>query len=130
MLLDLRDKDSRSAGDFFRDPLVDSGTLARLPSAAPRRPEGADGYRLSAEWLIRQAGFAPGYSGATTQVALSPKNVLAVVNLGGATAQQVVDPASEVAAVVKRRFGLELLPAARLVALSANLGNCLAATRR
>lgn len=122
MLLDVRDPDSRSAGDFFLDPVVDLQVAERLAGEAPLRPAGTGQQRIDAKWLVERAGFAPGYEGAASQVALSTKNVLAISNRGGATAAQVMALAGAIMDEVRRRFGLELGLAPRLVAVGKDPG--------
>lgn len=118
MVLDENDPDTRSAGSFFLNPLVDSEVAARLPADAPSWPA-ADGLvKLSAAWLIEQAGFRKGYSGGRNEVALSGKHTLAITNRGGATATQVLELAAEIQAGVESAFGVRLVPEPRLVGLS------------
>jgi UDP-N-acetylmuramate dehydrogenase len=101
MLLVADDADSRSAGSFFKNPVVAVDEVARLASIAgcrsadvPQFPAGW-GYaaedcmvKLSAAWLIELAGFSKGF--AMGRAGLSTKHVLAIVNRGGATAGEIV----------------------------------------
>jgi len=101
MLLAAGDADSRSAGSFFKNPVVAVDELSRLAAIAgcrvadvPQFPAGW-GYepedcvvKLSAAWLIELAGFDKGF--VMGRAGLSTKHVLAIVNRGGATAQEIV----------------------------------------
>jgi UDP-N-acetylmuramate dehydrogenase len=64
--------------------------------------------KIAAAWLIEHAGFSKGYS--LGPVGLSTKHTLAVVNKGGASAEDVIGLAREIRARVLDRFGIELLP--------------------
>ncbi|MDR3068229.1 MAG: UDP-N-acetylmuramate dehydrogenase, partial [Cellulomonas sp.] len=79
MVLDPTDPDTRSAGSFFTNPVLDATTAAALPSGAPRfeTPDGR--VKTSAAWLISHAGFAKGH-GLPGPAALSTKHVLALTN--------------------------------------------------
>ena len=101
MLLVADDADSRSAGSFFKNPVVRVEEVRRLAAIAgcrvadvPQFPAGW-GYqpedcvvKLSAAWLIELAGFQKGF--AMGRAGLSTKHVLAIVNRGGATAAEIV----------------------------------------
>jgi UDP-N-acetylmuramate dehydrogenase len=112
MLLTGGDPDCRSAGSFFRNPIVTEAVYAGLQQsiaeAVPRYPAGAGYVKTSAAWLIERAGLAKGF--AIGPAALSRKHVLAVVNTGGATAADIVRLAREVRARVEGRFGIRLVP--------------------
>ncbi|MGI8881279.1 MAG: UDP-N-acetylmuramate dehydrogenase [Jatrophihabitans sp.] len=109
MLLDPADHDSWSVGSFFVNPLVDV-----LPDAAkecPHWPNGG-GIKLSAAWLIEQAGFHRGYGHGN--VSVSTKHSLALTNRGGATTAELLELAAEIRAGVVARFGVRLRPEAHL----------------
>jgi UDP-N-acetylmuramate dehydrogenase len=109
MLLDEFDHDTWSVGSFFVNPL-----LATVPAAAADCPQWAtDGAtKLSAAWLIEQAGFHRGYG--NDRVAVSTKHTLALTNRGGATTADLLDLAAEIRAGVENRFGIRLGPEAHL----------------
>jgi len=113
MVLDDRDPDSRSAGSFFTNPVVDDAALAALSarvgdSRVPGHPDGPGRTKLSAAWLIERAGFVKGYgSGA---VGLSGKHVLALVNRGGGTTSELLELAREVRDAVSEKLGVDLVP--------------------
>jgi len=72
--------------------------------------------KTAAAWLIEQAGFSKGYS--LGPVGLSTKHTLALVNKGGATADDVLRLARGIRARVRDRFGIELMPEPVLLGLS------------
>jgi UDP-N-acetylmuramate dehydrogenase len=114
MVVDPADPESRSAGSFFMNPIVDPHTLAafaaRLPGdvVPPQWPAPNGMTKLSAAWLIERAGFAKGYT--LGRAGISKKHALALVNRGGATASELLALAREIQAGVRERLGIELVP--------------------
>jgi len=115
MLLVDGDPDCRSAGSFFKNPVVSdehAGEIAALSREVPPWFPTEPGHvKLPAAWLIEQAGFAKGY--ALGAAAISSRHTLALVNLGnegrgGASAQDVLALAGQINAVVEARFGIHL----------------------
>ncbi len=115
MLLVDGDADCRSAGSFFKNPIVEEGALQRIAKAAeadpPRFPAGAGAenagrVKVPAAWLIEHAGFAKGF--AHGRAAISSRHTLALTNRGGATAAEVMALAEKIGAAVEARFGLRL----------------------
>jgi UDP-N-acetylmuramate dehydrogenase len=109
MLLDDSDMDSRSAGSFFKNPIVAQEYSERLAAEhdMPKWWAGLNRIKLSAAWLVEHSGFPKGYTRGT--VGISTKHALAIVNRGGATAQDVVDLRDDIVARVEERFGVALL---------------------
>jgi len=109
MLLDPVDHDTWSVGSFFVNPFVDE-----IPAAAPDCPHWTtDGrIKLSAAWLIENAGFHRGYG--RGRVSVSTKHSLALTNRGGATTAELLSLAAEIRAGVEDRFGIRLRPEAHL----------------
>ncbi|HZD93048.1 MAG TPA: UDP-N-acetylenolpyruvoylglucosamine reductase, partial [Candidatus Sulfotelmatobacter sp.] len=62
--------------------------------------------RLSAAWLVEQAGFAKGYT--RGPVGISRKHTLAIVNRGGATARDILALKEEVQQKVFDTWGVTL----------------------
>jgi UDP-N-acetylmuramate dehydrogenase len=116
MLLVEGDPDCRSAGSFFKNPIVTEKQFGDLQSIAgpalPRYTVGPDKgpgkVKTAAAWLIEHAGFSKGYS--LGRVGLSTKHTLALVNKGGAKADDVIRLAREIRSRVRDRFGIELMP--------------------
>jgi len=112
MVLDPADPESRSAGSFFMNPIVDAAALAALEAKVgpgmPRFPAPDGKTKLSAGWLIERAGFAKGYT--VGRVGISRKHALALVNRGGATAAELLALAGEIQDGVRQRLGVELVP--------------------
>jgi UDP-N-acetylmuramate dehydrogenase len=115
MLLVDGDPDCRSAGSFFKNPIVRAAQAveiaAKCGKEAPRFPAGADGasadlVKLPAAWLIEQAGFPKGYR--LGAAGISSRHTLALVNLGGATALEILALAARITESVEARFGIRL----------------------
>jgi UDP-N-acetylmuramate dehydrogenase len=118
MVVDESDVCSRSAGSFFLNPIVDRPALERTraraalhdldPKRMPVRDAGPERWKLSSAWLIEQSGFPKGFR--MGNAAVSPKHPLALVNAGGATAEEVVRLARTIRAGVQRKFEIDLSP--------------------
>jgi UDP-N-acetylmuramate dehydrogenase len=113
MLLDASDHDTWSVGSFFVNPFVDADDV---PDGCPHWD--VDGRtKLSAAWLIENAGFGKGYAIDRGSVAVSTKHTLALTNRGGATTAQLLELAREIRAGVEARYGVRLRPEAHLVGI-------------
>ena len=114
MVLVEQDHDTWSAGSFFTNPVVDVASAAALPDDCPRYPAEA-GVKVSAAWLIEQAGVGRGFALPGSRAAISGRHTLALTNRGGATAAEILDLARAVRSAVLERFAVELTPEPRLV---------------
>ena len=114
MVVDPADPDSRSAGSFFMNPIVEAATITQLEAKLgegvtyPSWPAGDTKTKLSAGWLIERAGFVKGT--VRGNVGISNKHALALVNRGGATAQELLALAHEIQDGVREKLGVELVP--------------------
>ncbi|MCB0916416.1 MAG: UDP-N-acetylmuramate dehydrogenase [Actinobacteria bacterium] len=116
MVLDPQDHDTWSAGSFFTNPLVSQAQADDLPAAAPRYPAGAGMVKVSAAWLIDQAGFGKGFArGIDAPVALSTKHTLALTNRGRASTEDLLELARTIRAGVSALFDIDLQPEPVLV---------------
>lgn len=99
-----------NAGSFFKNPVVDVGTYARLAARHPGLPSYAqtDGtIKLAAGWLIDQCGWK---GRALGPVGTHPNQALVLVNRGGATGADVRAVAQTIQRDVRAAFGVELEP--------------------
>jgi UDP-N-acetylmuramate dehydrogenase len=106
MVLDVADPNSRSAGSFFKNPIL---TQSEIPTDAPRYPQTDESVKTSAAWLIETSGFVKGQR-LVGGVGLSAKHLLALVNQNNATASEIAASARLVQAGVLERFGILLHP--------------------
>lgn len=117
MLLVDGDPDCRSAGSFFKNPSVSEEVAERVRkvtanAGVPLRVFPADNgmVKIPAAWLIEQAGFKKGYSmnAAGGAAGISSRHTLALVNRGGATAEEILALAEKISEAVEARFGIRL----------------------
>ena len=113
MVIDLNDPDSRSAGSFFKNPVLSAEDFARLSAKAdarglkvPSYPALSQQSKISAAWLVENAGFHKGY--VKGRVGISSKHALAIVNRGSATAAEVVALRDEIQSKVEQAWGVRL----------------------
>ncbi len=115
MLIVPGDEDARSAGSFFKNPVVPQSMFEELATRLesqrlqlPSYPAG-DGFRkLPAAWLVEHSGFVKGY--VRGAAGISRKHALAIINRGGATAAEIVALKDEIQRRVYDTFGIQLLP--------------------
>lgn len=115
MVLDPSDPNTRSAGSFFTNPIVDANTAARLqqssaPPAAdmPQWPQSDGRIKLSAAWLIEKAGFSRGHRHGP--VGISSAHALALVHDGTGRTDDLLDLARNIRQGVLQKFGVTLQP--------------------
>jgi UDP-N-acetylmuramate dehydrogenase len=108
MVLDANDPDTRSDGSFFMNPVLTAEQYAAFAQIAPDAPHfpSGDDVKLSAAWLIEQAGFHKGFTHGN--VGLSSKHTLAVINRGNGTAAEVVELVRMIQEQVREKFGVEM----------------------
>jgi len=110
MLLVEGDPDCRSAGSFFKNPIVDESAVARIAATTgidvPHWPAGVGRVKLPAAWLLEHAGFVKGYGAGP--VGISSKHTLALVNRGNATSEDVEKLQEQITATVFAKFGVKL----------------------
>ena len=103
---------NRSCGSFFVNPVVSRDALVRVEaltgSPPPHFAVDAAHVKIPAAWLIEHAGFRRGV--ARGAAGISPFQAQAIINLGGATAADVLALACEVKAAVWNTFGIAIVP--------------------
>ena len=115
MLIVPGDPDARSAGSFFKNPVLSPdryrelvATSANLGETVPSYPAEGQSYKVPAAWLVERAGFAKGYE--RGPVGISRKHALAIVTRAGARAADVVALKNDIQRRVRDKFGIELHP--------------------
>jgi UDP-N-acetylmuramate dehydrogenase len=115
MLLEEGQPDCRSAGSFFKNPVVSEEQVEQIAANSGKQPpqftagpgpEYAGRVKIPAAWLIEQAGFTKGH--AMGAAGISTLHTLALVNLGGATAHDILALAEHIRSAVASRFGIRL----------------------
>jgi len=109
MVLDSADHDTWSVGSFFMNPRV-----AVAPANAPNWPEADGTVKVSAAWLIEQAGFNKGFT-LNGRAAISSKHTLAITNRGNATSADISELSDHIVQGVKAKFDIELKPEATFI---------------
>jgi len=115
MLIVSGDEDCRSAGSFFKNPILSADEYERLTARAaaknlqiPSYPALATQRKVSAAWLVEHSGFSKGYGNGS--VGISRKHALAIVNRGNATAADIVAFKEDIQQRVEEIWGILLEP--------------------
>ena len=117
-------EDSKTAGSFFRNPLVDHETAVRIMSydetgkslellEKMNKIHGGDASRVSAAHVLLAAGFQRGQTWG--DVRLHPQHVLKIENAGNASARNIYDVAQEIISTVRETLGVDLDPEVRFL---------------
>ena len=115
MLIMDDDEECRSAGSFFKNPILSPGQYQSLTARAAARNLLIPSYpaldaqkKVSAAWLVEHSGFSRGYGDGA--VGISRKHALAIVNRGNATAADVVALKEDIQQRVEEIWGIRLDP--------------------
>ncbi len=116
MVIDAKDPNSQSAGSFFKNPIVAGEKFTAIKKRAekfgvenvPFFEIDGKNVKIPAAWLIENSGFYKGFE--FGRVGLSTKHTLALVNRGGATAEDIIAFKNAIQAKVKEKFEVELMP--------------------
>lgn len=113
MVIDDGDPNRRSAGSFFKNPIVAMEKLTEIREKnalddVPHFPAGDGRAKIPAAWLIERAGFRKGHR--MGNAGISTKHSLALVNNGGATASEIIELKNAIQAAVEDKFGIGLEP--------------------
>lgn len=110
-----RPEEHGSAGSFFKNPVVSGDVYMRLRQQFEDMPNAhpvADGYKLSAGWLIDRAGWKGRTQG---RAGVWPKNALVLYNAGNCSGLEVVALAKEIQQDVYDKFKVRLDPEAIII---------------
>jgi UDP-N-acetylmuramate dehydrogenase len=115
MLIVPGDDDCRSAGSFFKNPVLTEAQFEDLSVRAASRGLDIPSYpaleaqrKVSAAWLVEHSGFSKGYE--LGRAGISRKHALALVNRGGAKASDILRLKEEVQRGVQESWGVRLDP--------------------
>lgn len=111
MVIDREDPNSRSAGSFFKNPIITAGSFRKVLDRFENVPHFAatDGMvKIPAAWLIEKAGFSKGYS--KGEAGISSNHTLAIVNRGHASATEIAALKNEIQTAVNELFDIKLEP--------------------
>jgi len=115
MLITPGDEDCRSAGSFFKNPVLLPEQYEELAKRAAAKGMQIPSYpaleaqrKVSAAWLVEHSGFSKGYS--RGRVGISRKHALAIVNRGQATAADIVALKEHIQQCVEDIWSIRLEP--------------------
>ena len=115
MLIVPGDEDCRSAGSFFKNPVLSEAQFQELAARAASKALVIPSYpaldaqkKVSAAWLVEHAGFSKGY--AAGAAGISHKHALALINRGDAKASDIVGLKDEIQRGVQEAWGILLEP--------------------
>ena len=115
MLIVSGDEDCRSAGSFFKNPVLAEAQFKDLADRAvskaleiPNYPALDAQRKVSAAWLVEHSGFAKGY--AAGAAGISHKHALALINRGEAHASDIIALKDEIQRGVQVAWGIALEP--------------------
>ncbi len=113
MLISPGDEDCRSAGSFFKNPVLSAEQYRELAARAeakklqvPSYPALEAQHKVSAAWLVEHSGFSKGYGAGS--VGISRKHALAIVNRGHATAAEIAAFKEQIQQRVEDIWGIRL----------------------
>ncbi len=113
MLIVEGEADCRSAGSFFKNPIVPQSTLTGIatalsfpPDKIPHWPADNGRIKLPAAWLLERAGFPKGFQ--LGNAGISSRHTLALINRGNATAADIANLRDTIQRQVKARFDIQL----------------------
>jgi UDP-N-acetylmuramate dehydrogenase len=115
MLIVAGDADSRSAGSFFKNPVLGEAQFKELSVRAavrglqiPSYPALDAQHKVPAAWLVEHSGFAKGFT--LGAAGISHKHALALINTGTASAAEVMRLKETIQRVVQEVWGIRLEP--------------------
>jgi UDP-N-acetylmuramate dehydrogenase len=111
MVIEAGNAANQSVGSFFVNPVIARSHFEGLRArheAIPHYPAGEDRVKVPAAWLIERAGFVRGTR--RGRVGISPLQAQAILNLGGASAADVLALAVEIKTAVRRAFAIAIVP--------------------
>ncbi len=113
MLIVPGDDDCRSAGSFFKNPVLGDSQFKNLAERAasmmldlPSYPALDAQHKVSAAWLVEHSGFSKGYEMGTAGI--SNKHALALINRGNAKASDIVELKNAIQHGVQEAWGIQL----------------------
>ena len=104
-----------NAGSFFMNPIVPRAQYEALAVRYPEMPHyevDAERVKIPAGWMIDQCGWKGKSLG---RAGVHDKQALVLVNLGGATGDEIVKLCLAIQKDVKEKFGIEIHPEVNIV---------------
>ena len=112
MTYDKANPNHRCAGSFYLNPMIDRERAEALKDKYPNMPiypaDTPDKLKLSAAWLLDNAGISKGYR--LGEAGVSSDHVLCFVNAGRAKAQDILQLSDLAVDKVEEKFAIRLVP--------------------
>jgi UDP-N-acetylmuramate dehydrogenase len=113
MLIVPGEPDCRSAGSFFKNPVISREHFERIAAQmnganVPHYPAEEGRIKVPAAWLLDQAGFHKGHT--LGRAGISSRHTLALINRNGASAKDILVLRDEIVAAVQEKFWIHLEP--------------------
>lgn len=112
MVIDANDPNTKSCGSFFKNPVLNEKefdvfklNIGKTSEKIPFYKSGND-YKISAAWLVENAGFKKGYI--YKGVGISKNHTLALINING-TAKDLIHLSHEIEKKVFEKSGIRLI---------------------
>ena len=103
-----------NAGSFFMNPVVSREKFLSLQKDYPQMPfyEVEGGVKIPAGWMIDQCGWKGKSMG---RAGVHAKQALVLVNLGGASSDEIITLCDTICKDVYEKFGIEIHPEVNLI---------------
>ncbi|MBQ6964558.1 MAG: UDP-N-acetylmuramate dehydrogenase [Bacteroidaceae bacterium] len=103
-----------NAGSFFMNPVVSREKFLSLQKDYPQMPyyEVEGGVKIPAGWMIDQCGWK---GKALGRAGVHDKQALVLVNLGGATSDEIIRLCDTICKDVKEKFGIDIHPEVNMI---------------
>ena len=103
-----------NAGSFFMNPVVSREKFLSLQKDYPQMPyyEVEGGVKIPAGWMIDQCGWK---GKALGRAGVHDKQALVLVNLGGATSEEIITLCNTICKDVYDKFGIDIHPEVNLI---------------
>ncbi|MBO7300525.1 MAG: UDP-N-acetylmuramate dehydrogenase [Tidjanibacter sp.] len=101
-----------NAGSFFKNPILPREQVERLKAQYPTMPvydvaEESDKLKIATGWMIDSLGWK---GKALGRAGVHANQALVLINLGGATGEEVMALANRICGEVKDKFGVDISP--------------------
>jgi UDP-N-acetylmuramate dehydrogenase len=103
-----------NAGSFFMNPVVSREKFLSIQKDYPQMPfyEVEGGVKIPAGWMIDQCGWKGKSLG---RAGVHDKQALVLVNLGGATSDEIITLCNTICQDVREKFGIDIHPEVNLI---------------
>ena len=103
-----------NAGSFFMNPVVSREKFLSIQKDYPQMPfyEVEGGVKIPAGWMIDQCGWK---GKALGKAGVHDKQALVLVNLGGATSDEIITLCNTICKDVHEKFGIDIHPDVNLI---------------